>query len=331
MGKTLELYLDNPEQLRIREAPNLPAPKANEVALDMIYGGICGSDLRVYKGLINYAKYPLRPGHEVLGTIVAAGSDAGLKPGRRAVVFPNTYCGKCEYCLAGNTNVCADKQPLGVACDGLFAQRVNVDAKYIVPVPDSMPNKRAILIEPFAVIVHAMKKACIKPGTSVAVVGCGTEGLLSVAMALHLGADVSVVDINPVKLELAKQFGPVIPFTPEAIQGNRFDVVVEAAGVKSSIEQAVQLVKPGGAMVALGITGELVAVSPIHIVRSEISILGSIIYTKQDFADATVYLNDINFGIDPILSKIVPFTDCQSAFDDALSGNFAKIVLDFQK
>jgi L-iditol 2-dehydrogenase len=308
---------------------SLPAPKSSEVKLSIMYGGICGSDLRVYKGSISYAKYPLRPGHEVLGTVVEAGADTNCKVGTRAVVFPNTFCGECEFCKAGKTNICRDKQPLGVAIDGVFAQEVILDAKYVVPVPEEMASERAILIEPFAVTVHALKKANIKKGTKLAVIGSGTEGLLSVALALHLGADVTVIDVNPAKLELAKKFGPVAVFTPQEIKDQVFDVVLEAAGVKSAIEQAMQIVKPGGIMVALGITGDSVNLSPIHIVRSEISILGSIIYTKQDFADAIAYLNKPEFYVDPIVSKIVPFNQFQEAFNDASSGNFAKIVLAF--
>jgi L-iditol 2-dehydrogenase len=130
-------------------------------------------------------------------------------------------------------------------------------------------------------------------------------------------------------LELAKKLGPVTGFTPQEVKDQVFDVVLEAAGVKSSIEQAMQIVKPGGIMIALGITGDTVSLSPIHIVRSEISILGSIIYTKQDFAEAIAYLSKPEFYIEPIVSKIVAFNQFQDAFNDAASGNFAKIVLEF--
>lgn len=331
MSKTFELYLEKPAQLKMRQAAKLPAPKSHEVKMRIIYGGICGSDLRVYKGSIGYAKYPLRPGHEVLGTVLEAGPDSQCKPGIRVVAFPNTYCGECEYCRAGHTNICVHKEPLGVSCDGVFAQEVNLDAKYVVPVPDGMPDERAILIEPFAVTVHALKKANIRKGTKLAVVGGGTEGLLSVALALYLGAEVSVIDVNPVKLDMAKQFGPVVVYTPQQVADQKFDVVIEAAGVREAIRQAMEIVKPGGVLIALGITGDLVELSPIHIVRSEISILGSIIYTKQDFADAISYLNKPECKVNPIVSKILPYTQFQAAFDDALSGQFAKIILDFQK
>lgn len=327
---TLELYLEGPNSISLKEMKSLQAVKEHEVKIRVIYGGICGSDLRVYKGLINYAKYPIRPGHEVLGTVIEAGTYATQQVGTKVVVFPNTFCGDCEFCNEGKTNICKHKEPLGVSVDGVFAQEVIVDTKYAVPVPDWMPDERAVLVEPFAVTVHAMKKAEIRKGKSVAVVGCGTEGLLAIAMALNLGATVTVIDVNPVKLEIAKRLGIVTTLQPQEVGIATFDVVIEAAGVKAAIEQAVQMVKPGGAMIALGITGEPVKVIPTHIVRNEISILGSIIYTKQDFQDAIILLSDPSFNIDPIVSKTVPLTRFQDAFDDALTGNNAKIVIAFE-
>ena len=106
-------------------------------------------------------------------------------------------------------------------------------------------------------------------------------------------------------------------------------LVVEAAGVKSSIEQSMRIVRPGGEIVAIGITGEPVEYPVMKIVRSEITIHGSIIYTLEDWADAIGYLQDPRFNIRPILSKIMPLKEYQQAFADALSGNFAKIVLRF--
>ncbi|HWR44528.1 zinc-dependent alcohol dehydrogenase [Sporomusa sp.] len=309
----------------------VPEVKENEVKIRVRYGGICGSDLRVYKGQIIYAQYPLRPGHEVVGTVIEAGVNATQKVGTKVAVFPNTYCGECEFCIGGKTNICKYKKPLGVSTDGVFAQEVVIDAKYAVPIPDGMPDKRAVLVEPFAVTVHALKKAEIGKGISVAVVGCGTEGLLAVALSLNMGAEVTVIDVNPVKLDIARSFGPMQTMQPQEVgKDTMFDVVIEAAGVKTAIEQAVQMVKPGGSMIALGITSEAVNWVPIHVVRNEISIFGTIIYTQQDFEDAIRYLNDPTFNVDPVISKIVPFTDFQSAFDDALSGNYAKIVLDFK-
>lgn len=327
---TYELFLERPYALTWRSTEALPTPGDHEVKVSMIYGGICGSDLRVYKGAIDYAKYPLRPGHEVLGTIIEAGASVPHKLGTKVVIFPNTFCGSCEFCLSGKTNICAEKESLGVSIDGVFAQEVLLEAKYVVPVPEDMVDERAVLVEPFAVTIHALKKVKISAGTSVAVVGCGTEGLLAVALALHLGAKLTVIDVNPVKLELARRLGELRTLQPQDVKDEVFDVVIEAAGAKDAIQQAMNIVKPGGVLVALGILGEAVDFYPVHIVRNEISIIGTIIYNLGDFADAIELLANPGFHVDPIISEILPFSQFQDAFERALSGNFAKIVLDFQ-
>ena len=96
-------------------------------------------------------------------------------------------------------------------------------------------------------------------------------------------------------------------------------------------QQAFQLVKPGGAMISLGITGDEISYPALRITRSEITIYGTIIYTKKDFEEALALLQDPTFNVAPVLSKIVPFAKYQEAFADALTGNFAKIVLDFKE
>jgi L-iditol 2-dehydrogenase len=327
-----ELYLEKPGDLKMRESGPAPAPKDNEVKVKVMYGGICGSDLRVFRGTIPYASYPCRPGHEILGTVVEAGKKSPHKVGSKVASFPNTYCGKCEFCLQGRTNICKDKKSFGVTVDGLFAQEIIMDSEFVVPIPSDMVEERAILVEPFAVNVHALKRTKITKETSVAVIGCGTEGLLAIALLNHMGVDVTVLDVIPLKMEKAKSFGKNIrALHPADVKDQMFDVVVEAAGVKASIEQAFQLVKPGGAMISLGIIGEEVRYPALRITRSEITIYGTIIYTKKDFEAALTLLQDPTFNVAPVLSKIVPFAKYQEAFADALTGNFAKIVLDFKQ
>jgi L-iditol 2-dehydrogenase len=118
---------------------------------------------------------------------------------------------------------------------------------------------------------------------------------------------------------------------PTEAKDQLFDVVIEAAGVKASVEQAFQLVKPGGAIISLGISGDSISYPALRITRSEITIYGTIIYTKKDFEDAIALLRDPAFNVSPILSRIDPFAKYQEAFADALTGNFAKIVLDYSQ
>jgi L-iditol 2-dehydrogenase len=329
--KVLELYLKNPNEMELRHVESLPSPKDDEVKIKLIYGGICGTDLRVFQGKIHYASYPLRPGHELLGTIMEAGEDAKYEIGTRVVVLPNTYCGQCDLCLKGRTNICREKKSLGVNMDGAFSEEFIISSKYVLPIPDDLPDEKAVLIEPFAVVVHAFKKVTITKDTSVAIVGCGNEGMLAAALALHLGAHVTAIDINETKLDLVRSLGNIRVIQPQEIKNETFDVVIEAAGVKSSVEQGIQLVSPGGAMVLIGLTPE--ANFPvIHVVRNELTLHGSIIYNfPSDFLETIEYLRNPEFYVAPIVSKIMPLTEYKQAFEIALSGNYGKIILNFKE
>jgi L-iditol 2-dehydrogenase len=327
----LELYLKNPKDMELRQVESLPAPANEEVKIKLIYGGICGSDLRVFQGSVQYASYPLRPGHELLGTIIEAGKEVPYKVGTRVVVFPNSFCGECDLCLKGKTNICRQKKSIGVNTDGGFSEEFIISAKYVLPVPDDIPDERAVLIEPLAVIVHALKKVEITKDTSVAIVGCGNEGMLAAALATHLGARVTAIDINPAKLELVKSLGNIRTLYSEEVGNETFDVVIEAAGAKKSVEQGIQLVSPGGAMVMIGFTPQ--AELPVtHVVRNEITLYGSIIYAfPTDFEQSIDYLRNENMNVDPIISKIIPFTEFKEAYETALSGDFGKIILNFKE
>lgn len=125
------------------------------------YGGICGSDLSVYRGKIQHATYPVRPGHELVGVVKEAGSIANVTEGTRVVVTPNTFCGECEYCLNEQENICPNKKSIGINADGGFSHEFIIDARYVIPIPDEVSDEKAVLIEPLAVIVHGLKKNSI--------------------------------------------------------------------------------------------------------------------------------------------------------------------------
>jgi L-iditol 2-dehydrogenase len=327
--KVLELFLKNPNEMELRRVESLPPPADDEVKIKVIYGGICGSDLAVFQGKLQHATYPLRPGHELIGTVIEAGANAAYEVGTRVVVLPNTYCGECEYCRKGNTNICLHKKSLGINADGGFSEEFLISSRYVLPIPDDLPDEKAVLIEPFAVVVHAFKKVTIAKGTSVCIVGCGNEGMLAAALAHHLGADVTAVDINPKKLEIVKSIGEIRALYPDEVKDETFDVVIEAAGTKSSVELGIQWVSPGGAMVLIGLAQE--ANFPVvHLVRNELTVYGSIIYNfPSDYWQTIEYLRDPAFHADPIISKIMPFTKYRQAFENALSGDYGKIILHF--
>lgn len=324
-----ELYLKGPRALEMREAKPLPILKENEVKIRLIYGGICGSDLSVYKGKLQYASYPLRPGHEIVGEVIES-TDNGFSPGMRVVITPNTFCGECIYCKEGKPNICEFKRSIGVNCDGGFAEEIIVNSRYVLHVPDEISEEAAVLIEPLSVVVHGMKKVAVSSGKKVLVVGCGTEGLLATALADFFGGEVTAVDINVKKLELLKGFKNTNVCHPSELVHASFDVVIEAAGTKKSVESCFTYLKPGGQLLLIGITPE--ATIPVaQVVRNEQQVIGSIIYEfPVDFQASIDYLADVRFDPTVFISAIMPFQRYEEAYEMALSGDYAKIVLQFK-
>jgi len=327
----LQLYVREPNDLTIRNVENLRRPESDDVKIKVSVGGICGSDLSFLKGKFAHGTYPLTPGHELVGTIIECGDKSLYEVGTRVVVLPNTYCGTCVYCQKGQTNICANKQSFGINKDGGFAEEFVLSSKFVLPLSDELSDDRAVIIEPFAVVVRAFKKVTITKGTSVAIIGGGTIGLLAAALANYLGADVTVTDINPKKHSIVEELGPVRAVYPEAIEGDTFDIVIEAAGTAASFKQAVQAIKPGGSMVAVGIVPD-VEIPATQIVRNDQTIYGSIIYRfPEDYEETIAYLKDPNLHIEPIFSLTFPISQYETAFEKAQSGDYAKITLDFRK
>lgn len=324
------LYLEAPEKLSWKDFHLYDPLEDNEVKLKVIYGGICGSDIGVYKGKLAHAVYPVIPGHEILGEVIEVGKDVNIPVGQRVVVQPNSYCGTCENCVAGKTNICPEKKSIGINAHGGFMEEIVVDAKYAIAVPKSLTNERAILIEPLSVIVHALAKADITKGTSVAIVGCGTEGLLAVALASFLGAEITAIDINVEKLaEVKKQYPKIHIQQPNEVSADSFDIAIEVAGVTSSFEQCIEIVKPGGTIVAVGLP-KTAEVPVVKLVREEITIKGSIIYNAvEDFNQSIQYLLEEDFYVEPIISEILPVTQYEEAYEKAVSGKYRKIILKF--
>lgn len=328
------LYLNKPYQLEWKTVPSVESSclGSNDVRIKVELGGICGSDLKAYKGELGYVSYPVRMGHELVGRVIDCGADVSLKRGERVVVQPNLSCGQCEYCINKKRNLCKNKRSMGINIDGGFSTEILLPAENVYPIKEGIPDPQSILIEPLAVVVHAFEKVEVGPSTSVAIVGCGTEGLLAAVFAYYKQASVTALDINPKKLDIAKQLGSISVSNGNEVEKGAFDVVVECSGTASGLEKSFSLVKPGGSLVILGITEAPLSFPAVDVVRNEISIFGSIIYNcPGDFMKAMDYLGDPEFYVSPIISGIYDYRDYQIAFHKALSGNYAKLLLNFKE
>ncbi|MFG6149415.1 zinc-dependent alcohol dehydrogenase [Halobacillus sp. B23F22_1] len=326
------LYLKNPSDLELKEFESIPTLQNDEVKIKLIYGGICGSDVNVFKGMIEHASYPVLPGHELVGEIVQKGQHVKEEIGQRVVIQPNSFCGECDYCKEGRTNICPEKKSLGVNKNGGFVQEFVISSKYILPIPEDLSNENAVLIEPLAVIVHGFKKVTITQDTTLAIIGCGAEGMLAIALAHYLGADITAVDINGEKLKKAKHhYNGITTCYPEEVNHGTFDVVIEAAGAKQSFEQGVDILKPGGSMVVVGMTSKA-EIPVIRMVRKELTLFGSIIYNfPEDFLTSIEYLQEGEFSVQPVISEILPLKEYKKAYQHAASGEHGKVILNFQE
>jgi len=327
-----EIVVKEPKKLELHECESSKIPVGDEVKVKLTYGGICGSDISVFKGNLPHAKYPVRAGHELVGVIIEKGPDSRFEIGARCVILPNTFCGNCDRCKKGLTNICRHKQSLGINVDGGFVQELVISSKYILEIPDELSFEKAVLIEPLAVVVHAFSKVNIKQDTEVAITGCGNEGLLAAALAQYLGAKVTAIDINPAKFELVKRLGKIRACLPEEVIGRKtFHIVIEAAGTKYSAENAIQLTESGGDIVLIGLVNEA-SLPIVQMVRNELTMKGSIIYQfPNDYQRAIDYLLDPNFPSESVISNIYPITDYQIAYEMAALGNSGKILLNFQE
>ncbi|MER1984890.1 MAG: alcohol dehydrogenase catalytic domain-containing protein [Solibacillus sp.] len=328
----MSIVVQKPGEITLQKTNNEKEVQANELKIRTLIAGICGSDVSVFKGRLAHATYPVVAGHEVVGEIIEAGSDTSFALGDKVVIVPNSFCDTCENCRIGKRNICLNKKSLGVNAQGIFQEEFVIEAKYALRIHDNMPLERAVLAEPLAVIVHALQHFEINSNKQLLIIGCGSEGMLAVSLASYYGMNVAVCDINADKLVLMNEHLPQVKtFSPEEVEQQRFDYVLECAGVSATVEQAVRVVKAGGKVVLVGMppTANLPIV---HIVRNEITLVGSIIYSfPQDFQSSLNTLADPNFIINHAVVAPRDLTQFEAAYNDACSGKYGKILFKFTK
>ncbi|HSB14856.1 MAG TPA: alcohol dehydrogenase catalytic domain-containing protein [Bryobacteraceae bacterium] len=262
-----------PRTLEVREVPSPPEPGPSEVLVRPKAVGVCGSDLHWYReGRIGWtpAAYPQVLGHEPVAEVAAAGKGAGgFHPGQRVTIEPAIVCGRCEFCLDGQPNNCVRSRFMGGPDQpGLFRELAAVPAGNVVPIPDSLSLVQAALIEPLAVILHLMELTPIRVGDTVAVLGCGSIGMLCASVARLRGASwVIAADKVEHRLPLAKRMGAdVTVLMPreslrdavmDHTRGRGVDVVLDAAGATETINAGIGIARRAGVFTLVGLPDEM--------------------------------------------------------------------------
>jgi 2-desacetyl-2-hydroxyethyl bacteriochlorophyllide A dehydrogenase len=275
--------LIEPRKIIVRDT-NPPEPGPGEVLIRVSLAGICGSDHTLYHGRFGVL-LPVIPGHEAIGRIEETSDGVtGLAVGQRVTIHPNFSCGSCELCRAGHKNICPSKVRLGVDTNGVFAEFVKVPADYVWPVPDGLEDDVAVFTEPLAVAVHATKIWAPLKSDRTLIFGAGIMGLLILQLAVLRGAEVSASDLAETRLAMAAQLGASHTIGPgDSFESydNSFDVIYETSGAPAALEKVIRLAAPKGKIVILSLPGEDHPVPIDMIVRKELQIMGSLIYTDE--------------------------------------------------
>jgi 2-desacetyl-2-hydroxyethyl bacteriochlorophyllide A dehydrogenase len=322
-----------PGQLRVDQAPD-PTAGPGEVAVKVGAVGICGSDLNIAAGLFPPTPFPIIPGHEFAGEVVAVGAGIDfVAEGDRVAVDPSLFCGHCKWCRVGRGNLCDNWGAIGDTVNGAAAEYVAVPAVNCHRIPDSMTWAEAAMVEPLSCAVHAIRMAPPRVGESVLVIGGGTMGLLTGQLLARGGASIlALVERKAERLPIgtAVGFGPTFADVPSALEERPagYDLVVDATGVPAAIEAGFNAVAKGGRFLQVGVAppSATVPVSPYRIYYEEISVFGSMA-VLDSYAPALQLIAEGAIDVKPLLTHNVPLESYPDAFEALRRGEGLKIQL----
>jgi len=305
---------------------------ADEVAVRIAAGGICGSDLHYYHnggfGTVRLRE-PMVLGHEVAGVIASVGRDVdGFRVGDRVAVSPSLPCGSCAYCQRGQQQHCLDMRFYGSAMrfphvQGAFRQLLVAKAAQAHRIADDLTLAEAAMAEPLAVCLHAARRAGSLLGARVLVTGCGPIGALCIIAARRAGAaEIVATDVAEAPLAIARKVGANVAVdvatAPDGLDAYKrdkgaFDVLFEASGNARALVNALDVVRPGGVIVQVGLGG-MVELPINTIVAKELELRGTFRF-HTEYALAVSLLGQRLVDVRPLISETLPYTRAKEAFE----------------
>jgi len=301
-----------------REVP-LPEVGEREVLVRAMAAGICHSDVHYRAGASPVGSLPLTPGHEVAGVVERAGAAVtNVAPGDRVCIHYMLTCGQCEYCARGREQFCLRGLMLGKHADGGYAEYVAAPARSLMPLPKEIAFEHgAVLMCSSATSFHALRKARLQPGETVAVFGLGGLGLSGVQLALAMGAlDVYAVDLSGEKLQLAAGYGAIpvpagqanpVAAISEGTHGRGVDVALEVIGLPQTMHQAVQCLAIFGRAALVGIAAKPLEVDTYReLIGKEAEVIGVSDHLMSELPLLLEYARRGRLDLSRIVQRTIP-------------------------
>lgn len=321
-----------------------PVPGPNDVLVRVKKASICGTDLHIVHWddwAAQTIPTPMAIGHEFVGVVESVGSEVDVvTPGQRVSAEGHITCGRCRNCRAGRRRFCATTVGVGVNRPGAFADLVVIPATNIFPVPDDIDDRIACILDPLGNATHTTL-AYDLVGEDVLITGAGPIGMMSTAIARHVGARwIVVTDVNEYRLDIVAKLGAnravnvghedLRAVMTELGMREGFDVGLEMSGVGSALDQMIDTMITGGKIALLGIpSSHAVPIDWNDIIFKSLTLKG--IYGRRMFETWYKMTTMLQTGLDigPVITHEFPVEDYEDAFATLESGNCGKVILDW--
>ncbi len=331
--------LSSPFKVEILDV-EVPKVGENDVLIEVVEAGICGSDQHAYRGVHPFRKPPVILGHEVAGRVHKLGARVSrVDVGARVSVEPQIPCGECVYCSQGRYNICPKKIVPGVGnWKGTFAEYFVAPADRLLALENQVSYTSGVLAEPIAVGLHAARRAGVQEHSTL-VVGLGPVGIGAAVSARMLGSKLVVgTDIAKPNLSVAQLLGvdETIDVSSQNLQEaagefnpEGFDSVIVAAGYPRAVTDAISLTKRGATIVVVTLFEEETITDFNQLVVQEREILGSSMYTKNDFETVVDWLNKGRLKPEPMVTHVMTLEKTPEALEilDKRTEPAIKIIL----
>jgi L-iditol 2-dehydrogenase len=340
----LAMRLYGKEDLKLVDHPK-PKTKQFNAVLRVRATTICATDVKAYVTGTR-TKIPVTLGHEFAGDIIEASGQLESYVGKRVIVNPDVFDGRCEYCLAGEHVFCPNRYAIGFDVDGSFAEYVEIPGQAfqvggVLEIPDDLSYEEASLIEPLSACVRGQSKLNIRLGDIVTIFGCGPIGLMHFLLAKNSGASkVIMIGTNDKRIEMAKRLGVEYIINParedvdktihRLTSGRGSDVVIVAVGSAQAQRDALRIVRKGGRInffAGLVTPPEEVPINTNLIHYKQLTVTGTSMHTPAEFAKALDLVSSGIIKLKPLITHSFSLREGLEAFNLSLRGEGLKVAI----